>query len=132
MKINIKEQKENTVLKRSEIIADIDYESRATPSKAELQLAFSKQLNIPQDKIEISKIISETGLSKGTAWVKAWKEKTIELYGKPKEEMKEEPKQEKPEEKKEEEPKQEEKKEEPPKEEAPKEEKKEAPKEGEK
>ena len=119
MKINITEQKENTVLKREEIVAELDYENRATPSKAELQLAFSKQLNVPPEKIEISKIMSDTGISKGKVWVKSWKEKTIELYGKkkeekppeaPKEEKKEAPKEEKPVEKKEG------KKEEPPKE----------------
>ena len=125
MKINITEQKENTVLKREEIVAELDYENRATPSKAELQLAFSKQLNVPPEKIEISKVMSDTGISKGKVWVKSWKEKTIELYGKKKEEKpKEEKPPEAPAEEKKEVPKEEKpvkKKEEPKKEEPPKE-----------
>jgi ribosomal protein S24E len=124
MEFKILEEKDNPVLKRKEIVGSLDYGMGSTPSKAALQKHLSEQLKANIENVEITKILSESGMAKGTAWVKVWQEKKVPLYKTKKAEA---PKEEaKPEEKPAEQPKAEEK----PKEEAPKEEpKKEQPKE---
>ena len=80
MRLKIIEEKENPVLKRREIVASLDYEQGSTPSKADLQKALSEQLNVGMENIEVSKILSENGMSIGMAWVKVWAEKKVPLY----------------------------------------------------
>jgi ribosomal protein S24E len=127
MKFQVIEEKENPMLKRKEVLISLDYEKGSTPSKAELQKVLSEQFNANIENIEISKILSETGLSKGKSWIKIWQEKKVPIYSEIKkeepesvpekvEEVIEEPeekkaKEEKPEEKVEEAPKEEPKKE---------------------
>lgn len=118
MKFQIIEEKENPMLKRKEILISLDYEKGSTPSKAELQKVLSEQLNAKIENVEISKILSEIGRTRGKAWIKVWQEKNIPIYSelkkkeKPPEKPKEEPKpeEEKVEEKKEEASKEEEQK----------------------
>jgi phosphosulfolactate synthase (CoM biosynthesis protein A) len=57
----------------------------------------SEELKASIDSIEISKIFSEMGISKGKAWIKIWKEKKIPIYSEIKKEKVEKPKEEKPE-----------------------------------
>jgi hypothetical protein len=66
----------------------------------------SEQFKAGVDSVEITKILSDFGLSKGKAWIKIWQEKKVPIYSEIKKEKKhkEEPK-------KEEKPKEEEKKE---------------------
>ena len=127
MKFEIVEEKENPMLKRKEILMSLDYEGGSTPSKADLQKILSEQLNANIENVEISKIMSEVGRTKGMSWVKVWQEKKVPIYSvKKKEAPKEDaPKEEKPkeEEKVEEAPKEEVKAEEPAKEETKTEEK---------
>ncbi|MBN2203128.1 MAG: hypothetical protein JW700_03010 [Candidatus Aenigmarchaeota archaeon] len=128
MEFKILQERDNPVLKRKEIVGSLDYGMGCTPSKAALQKHLSEKLKSNADSIEITKIISESGMAKGTAWVKVWQEKKIELY-KTKKGLEEAPKEETP---KEEAPKAEEKPAEQPKaEEKPKEEKPEESKDGE-
>jgi len=108
LRLEIVEEKQNPVLKRKAIMINLDYEGRSTTSKAELQLAISKQLNVEPKHVEIKKIMSNFGKSVGKAWVNVWEEKEVKLYGAkkkegapsekpaeaPKEEKKEEPKKE--------------------------------------
>jgi len=113
MKIEVINEKENPLMKRRELFVSIDYDKGATPSKADLQKSLAEQLKVNIENLEISKILSEFGLSKGKAWVKIWKEKKVPLYSEIKKEKKEKPKEEsKPEAPKEEKPKEEAKKEE--------------------
>jgi ribosomal protein S24E len=138
MKFDIIEEKENPLLKRKEILIRLDYEGSSTPSKAELQKLFADHFKANIENVEISKVLSEIGLTRGKVWIKIWKEKKVPIYSELKKEKKKEkppePKKEKqkPTEEKTEEEKSEEKKEEPkpeePKEEI-KEEVKEKPKE---
>ncbi|MFQ6009820.1 MAG: hypothetical protein ACE5J7_01740 [Candidatus Aenigmatarchaeota archaeon] len=86
MKIEIKQEKENPVLKRKEIRARIDYGGGATPSKAEMQVAIATEMKVAPEKVEISRIISDSGLPAGTIWAKIWEEKKVEIYTKAKEE----------------------------------------------
>lgn len=118
MKFDIIDKKQNPLLKRKEILIFLDYEGGCTPSKLDLQKALAESMKVNAGNIEISKILSEIGLSRGKAWVKIWEEKSGFDYTKkeaPKPEVKEEPK-EKVEKPKEEKPKEvkEEKKEEKP------------------
>jgi len=121
MKFQVIEEKENPMLKRKEILMSLDYEGGSTPSKAELQKTLSEQLNANIENIEISKVLSEIGRTRGKAWVKIWQEKKVPIYSELKKEEVKEEKKEKP---KPEEPKQEEKKEEAPEEEPKQEEQK--------
>ncbi|NIO44228.1 MAG: hypothetical protein GTN36_01575 [Candidatus Aenigmarchaeota archaeon] len=109
MDIQVISEKENPLLKRREILASIDYHGGSTPSKADLQKVLADHFKANVDNVEISKIMSEVGKSKGKTWIKIWQEKKVPIYAeiKKKEEPKEEKKPEKPkpEEKKEEAPK---------------------------
>lgn len=96
MKIDIINDKENPLMKRRELLVSIDFDKGSTPSKADLQKFLTEQLKANIENLEISKILSEVGLSKGKAWIKIWKEKKIPLYSEIKKEKKEAPKEEKP------------------------------------
>lgn len=80
MKIQVINEKENPLLKRKEIIVALDYDGKSTPSKAEIQKYLSEQLKANIENLEISKVLSEVGLSKGKAWIKIWKEKKVPIY----------------------------------------------------
>jgi ribosomal protein S24E len=103
MKIQVLIEKENPLLKRKEIIVSLDYDGKATVSKAELQKLLSEELKASIDSVEISKVFSEVGIPKGKAWVKVWKEKKVPIYSEVKKEKAENPKEEKPKEEKKEE-----------------------------
>jgi len=119
MKFNVIEEKENKLLKRKEILVRLDYEGKSTPSKAELQKILADHFKVKMENLEISKVLSEIGLTKGKAWIKIWEEKKVPIYSeiKKKAEKEEKPKEEeKPEERKEPEKEKEEKVEEKPEE----------------
>jgi len=96
MKIQVIDEKENPMLKRRELVVSIDYEGGSTISKADLQKVLAKQLSANIESIEVSKILSEIGLSRGKAWVKVWKEKKIPIYSEIKKEKKKKPVKKKP------------------------------------
>ena len=77
MKFSKIEEKDNRLMKRKDVTVNIDYESRSTPSKAELQLALSKHFSAEPEKVEIKKILTSTGKSEGIALAKIWDEKRI-------------------------------------------------------
>ena len=92
MDIQLISEKENPLLKRREVLASIDYQGSATTSKAELQKLLADQFKVNIDSIEISKILSENGLSKGKAWIKIWHDKKVQIYSEIKKEEKAEEK----------------------------------------
>jgi ribosomal protein S24E len=99
MKMEILSESENPLLKRREIVASLDYDGK-TASKADVQNLAAGQFKVSIDNVEIKKIMSEFGKSRGKIWIRIWKEKKIPLYSeikkeKPKE-AKEEPKKEAP------------------------------------
>jgi ribosomal protein S24E len=106
MKIEIVSESENPLQKRREVIANLDYNG-ATTSKADIQKSIAEQFKVSMDNVEIKKILSEVGKSRGKAWIRIWKEKKIPLYSEIKKEKAAKSKEEKPKE----EPKKEEKKE---------------------
>jgi len=90
MKANVIEEKQNPLLKRKDLIVSVDYEGKSTASRAELQKLLADQLNANIENLEISKILSETGQTRGKAWVKIWDEKKVEVYSQKKKEGEEE------------------------------------------
>jgi len=109
MDVKIVSEKENPLLKRKELVVNLDYEGGSTTSKAMLQKLISDQFKAGVDSVEITTIMSEVGSSKGKAWIKIWQEKKIPIYSETKKGKKEAPKEEKPKEVPKEEPKKEEK-----------------------
>ncbi|MBU3896470.1 MAG: hypothetical protein KJ697_00865 [Nanoarchaeota archaeon] len=79
-------EKHNQLLKRKDIIIKINYDG-ATLSKAVLQQTLAKEFGAEPNHVEISKIISEVGIDKGTIFVKVWEAKEIPIYGAKKEEV---------------------------------------------
>jgi ribosomal protein S24E len=63
---------DNKLLERREIIAVIDYEGGATPSKEEVREYFAKKYAVDKEKVEVSKIMSEKGIPRGKVWIKIW------------------------------------------------------------
>jgi small subunit ribosomal protein S24e len=80
MNMKVIEEKENPLLKRKEVIFSLEYDGKATVSKAELQKMVSEEMKTALDSVEISKILSEVGTPRGKAWVKIWKEKKVPNY----------------------------------------------------
>lgn len=80
MNFQVVNEKENPLFKRKEILISLDYQGGSTPSKAELQKTLSDHFKVNVDSVEISKIISESGLPRGKAWIKIWQDKKIQIY----------------------------------------------------
>jgi len=78
MKVQIITEKKNPLMKRNEVVLSVDYEGGVTPSKQTLQQKVSEEFNSPLENIEIRKILSETGYSKGKAWINVWEHKVPE------------------------------------------------------
>lgn len=79
MEFHIISEKQNPVMKRREMLAEIKYD-RVTPSKAHLQEHIAVKLSVSPESVEVAKIISEHGKPSGKAWIKIWEEKKIPLY----------------------------------------------------
>ena len=82
MKITIGEKKVNPVMKREEVSASVDFEGGPTPSMAAFRAEVSKHMNVSEDRIQVIKMSSHTGLTKGQAWLNVWE--SAELVPKPK------------------------------------------------
>lgn len=74
MDIRIIQEKDNKVLKRKEVLMEIEHKDRATPSRQELTNELSKKFNVPADKIYINYILSKRGEQKARAKVKIYYE----------------------------------------------------------
>ena len=80
MNIQVISEKENPLLKRKEIIASVDYQGTSTPSRVDLQKLLADQFKVNMDSVEITKLLSEVGISRGKLWIKIWKEKKVPIY----------------------------------------------------
>lgn len=87
MEFKIVFEKQNPVMKRRELLAEIMYD-KVTPSKAHVQEHIAARLSVNPENVEVSKILSEHGKSKGKAWIKIWEEKKVPLYSQAKSEVK--------------------------------------------
>ena len=91
MNIRVVHEKHNPLLKRKDLIVSLDYDGKSTISKAELQKMISEQFKANVESVEITKILSEMGLSQGKAWIKIWEEKKVPIYSEVKKEKKAKP-----------------------------------------
>ncbi|MBD3164517.1 hypothetical protein GF323_04905 [Candidatus Woesearchaeota archaeon] len=69
MKINVKNKKENMLLSRIEIDAELDFRGMPTPSEQDVKKALSKEFNVEEHLIVIKKIATFNG--RGEAVVNA-------------------------------------------------------------
>jgi ribosomal protein S24E len=81
MNLDIIGDKENPLFKRRELVALVNYGSSATPSKAVMQKTVADQFKVSPENVEVTKILSEVGMSKGKAWLKIWHDKKVPIYG---------------------------------------------------
>lgn len=72
-------EKSNPIFKRKEIVLGMNYNG-ATPSKLSLQQTLAKEFNTQPNRVEINKILTETGKDIGKVWVRIWQDKEIALY----------------------------------------------------
>ncbi|MBU5682711.1 MAG: 30S ribosomal protein S24e [Candidatus Aenigmatarchaeota archaeon] len=72
MEIKIIQEKNNPLLKRKELLLEIDHSNKATPSREELANEISKMFNVEKEKIVIDYILSIRGCSKSKAKVKIY------------------------------------------------------------
>ena len=91
MKFHVIEEKENPVIKRREILISLDYDGKSTTSRSELQKSLAEHFKSNIENVEITKILSETGLTKGKAWIKIWHDKKVPIYSEIKKEKTEKP-----------------------------------------
>ncbi|HLC51494.1 MAG TPA: hypothetical protein VJH90_03945 [archaeon] len=78
MDFKVIEQKENQLLKRKDLVLDVDFQGGATPSKLMIQGKLAEQMKVNPELVEISRIISSAGEPKGVAVVKIWETKPPE------------------------------------------------------
>jgi len=97
MKIDVLEKKENPILKRIDLLLLVDHDKQPTPKKEELTKAIADMFKSVPEKVEITYIFSEFGVTKARVKAKVWEEKPPEKKKKKKEEKPKEEK--KPEEK---------------------------------
>jgi len=72
MEIKILQEKNNPLLKRKELLLEIDHTGRATPSREELTSELMKMFNKEKEKIVIDYILSSRGQPKAKAKVKIY------------------------------------------------------------
>jgi ribosomal protein S24E len=80
MNFQVLEEKENPLFKRKEIVLSVNFGGSPTSSKIELQKAAADHFKVAIESVEVSKILSEVGLSRGKAWIKIWQEKKVPIY----------------------------------------------------
>lgn len=82
MKLSVLSKRPNPALRREELTAAIDYEGGPTPAAAAVRAGLAKTLGVPEDRIEMVKLLSAAGKPAGTAWLRVWE--AAELVPKPK------------------------------------------------
>ena len=85
MRIEITNQRDNPLFKRKEVLAKVDYEGKATPSKADLQVALAHLAKANAEHVEIGKMMSLVGKSSGVLSARIWETKPPEKKKKSKE-----------------------------------------------
>ena len=66
MSITIISEKENLLLKRKEILFEIEHDKTATPARLEIRKKIAAQLNVPLENTYIKSLKSQYGLAKTT------------------------------------------------------------------
>ncbi len=84
MKFSISNERDNTNLKRKELIIVIDHVGGATPSTAGIQQMLSKEFEAEPEKIEVKSIFSLKGRQKSKIKIFVWEDKKVENLSVPK------------------------------------------------
>ncbi len=77
MKIDIRKEHYNRLLKRKEISAYIDHIEESTPSMASVQQLLAKQMGASVDKMEIKEIQTSRGSAESICNAFLWEDKMI-------------------------------------------------------
>lgn len=72
MEIKVLQEKNNPLLKRKEIMLEIDHTGKATPSREQLLSELTKIFNVEREKIVIDYILSQRGYPKAKAKIKIY------------------------------------------------------------
>ncbi len=77
VKIKVVKERNNPVMKRKDLVLEVDYGGGPTPPKEEVRKAVSAELSVEPERVEVEKILSHSGKASGRAWVKIWDEKKV-------------------------------------------------------
>lgn len=72
MEIKILEEKNNPLLKRKELLIEVDHTNKPTPSREILLSELSKIFNAENNRLEIDYILSQRGYSKAKVKIKIY------------------------------------------------------------
>jgi len=72
MRLKITSERDNPVLQRKELTAEIDFEGRATPKSAEVAAEIARLKGAKPELVEMTKMLSSKGRCAGTASAKVW------------------------------------------------------------
>ncbi|MFH0832792.1 MAG: hypothetical protein V1900_03680 [Candidatus Aenigmatarchaeota archaeon] len=75
MKISIVNERNNPIMKRNELVVEIEHASESTPAKAALQIFLSKELKKEVEHIDVKNIFSSHGKAKSKSSVFVWETK---------------------------------------------------------
>ena len=75
MKMEVKEEKKNPLMKREEILMRVEHEGMATPSRKDMIEEVAKKLKADKDIIIIDKIFSASGISRSRVKVHVYRKK---------------------------------------------------------
>lgn len=75
MKIEVKEQKKNPLLKREEVLVSLEHAGKATPSRKEMLPELAKVLKSKEELIIVDKIFSAPGKSASQARILLYSKK---------------------------------------------------------
>ena len=79
MKMEITQQKENPLLKRTEVYFTVDHAGEATPSKGAVVDAIADKLKAPRDAIVLDNLEPVFGTGKSNGYVKVYESKDAAL-----------------------------------------------------
>jgi ribosomal protein S24E len=75
MKMEVRGQRKNPLMKREEVMISVDHSGKATPQRAELIEEVAKKLKASKDLIIVDKIFSASGRSESSVKVLVYKKK---------------------------------------------------------
>ncbi len=84
--MNVKKETYNKLLKRKELVIDLEHSGKATMSKTDLQNTVASDYKTEAGKVEVVDIFTDVGIAKSVARVFVWDEKILKKNKKPKKE----------------------------------------------
>ena len=75
MELEIKEEKDNQLLGRKELMVEIKHLGASTPKKQDVAKEISSRYSVPEDQVVIDYLFTKKGIGESSARVKVLKEK---------------------------------------------------------